>query len=107
MRLIFSPSRPRLLLAATLCAGALYTPSLIQAQSSGPATSSAQAHRSVDPLASFAPLVEKVAPSVVTVFTSKSLPRQASASPYFYNPGLRRFFGEGLPEGRGQQKMQG
>ncbi len=51
-------------------------------------------------ITSFAPVVEKVAPSVVTISTSKKVKKGASAMPnhpMFNDPAMRRFFG--LPEG--------
>ncbi|HYR57354.1 MAG TPA: Do family serine endopeptidase [Chthoniobacteraceae bacterium] len=45
-------------------------------------------------VATFAPVVEKVAPSVVTIATSKMMKR--NRNPYFNDPMFRRFFG--LPE---------
>ena len=46
-------------------------------------------------ISTFAPLVEKVSPSVVTIATSKLLTKQ-NRNPYFNDPTFRRFFG--LPE---------
>src|SRR5688572_13789990 len=54
--------------------------------------------RGVDPLASYAPVVEKVALAVVTVFTSKNLSRRPNTSPLLDDPLLRRFFGGRSPQ---------
>lgn len=47
-------------------------------------------------ITSFAPIVEKVAPSVVTIATSKNVKNQRRTSPLLNDPYFRRFFG--LPE---------
>jgi serine protease Do len=57
-------------------------------------------------ITSFAPIVEKVAPSVVTVFTSQTVSRGASAFP-FSDDALRQFFGGQLPQRQGKQTLQG
>ena len=44
----------------------------------------------------FAPIVEKVSPSVVTIATSKLQKRNTSRNPYFNDPMFRRYFG--LPD---------
>ncbi|HEY4271958.1 MAG TPA: Do family serine endopeptidase [Candidatus Udaeobacter sp.] len=54
-------------------------------------------------ITSFAPVVEKVAPSVVTVFTTQTVSRPASA---FSDDILRQFFGGRLPS-QGKQTLQG
>ena len=51
----------------------------------------------------FAPVVEKVMPSVVTIFTSRSAKPGAAEDPMLDDPLLRRFFGQ---QGR-SQKLQG
>ena len=54
----------------------------------------------------FAPLVEKVAPSVVTVFTTQTVSRgQAALS--FSDDALRQFFGGRAPQRQGKQTLQG
>src|ERR1041385_6668545 len=55
---------------------------------------------------SFAPIVEKVAPSVVTVFTTQTVSRGLTAFP-FSDDTLRQFFGGQLPQGQGKQTLQG
>src|SRR5256886_1869375 len=54
----------------------------------------------------FAPIVEKVAPSVVTVFTTQTVSRGQSTFP-FSDDALRQFFGGQLPQGQGKQTLQG
>ncbi len=44
---------------------------------------------------SFAPVVKKVAPAVVNIF-SKRVVRQRSVSPFFNDPFFKRFFGDGF-----------
>ncbi len=57
-------------------------------------------------ITTFAPLVEKVAPSVVTVFTTQTVSRGASAFP-FSDDALRQFFGGPAPQKQGKQTLQG
>src|SRR6184192_1545064 len=57
-------------------------------------------------ITSFAPVVEKVAPSVVTVFTTQTVSRGLTTSP-FSDDTLRQFFGGQLPQGQGKQTLQG
>src|SRR5215469_5417580 len=54
----------------------------------------------------FAPVVEKVAPSVVTVFTTQTVSR-AQAAFSFSDDALRQFFGGRSPQTQGKQTMQG
>ncbi len=49
------------------------------------------------PFTSFAPIVEKVAPSVVTIYTSKTVKRDPRAN-LFDEDTLRRFFGNQVPQ---------
>ena len=56
-------------------------------------------------IATFAPVVEKVAPSVVTVFTTQTVSRGLSTFP-FSDDALRQFFGGQLPR-QGKQTLQG
>ena len=51
----------------------------------------------------FAPLVKKVAPTVVNIFTRKTV-RTRSISPLFDDPFFRRFFGQSLGMGSRQSK---
>jgi serine protease Do len=55
-------------------------------------------------ITTFAPIVEKVAPSVVTVFTTQTLSRGAQFP--FSDDTLRQFFGGQLPK-QGKQTLQG
>jgi serine protease Do len=55
---------------------------------------------------SFAPIVEKVAPSVVTVFTTQTISRGATQLP-FSDDALRQFFGGQTPQRQGKQTLQG
>lgn len=54
---------------------------------------------------SFAPVVRKVAPAVVNVFT-KRVVQQRLASPLFNDPFFRQFFGNGGPFGAPQERVQ-
>ncbi len=67
----------------------------------------AQENLSIQPeiITSFAPAVEKVAPSVVTVFTTQTVPRGPAQFP-FSDDALRQFFGGQLPR-QGKQTLQG
>ena len=64
------------------------------------------AHTQQSPIATFAPIVEKVAPSVVTVFTTQTVSRTLAPFP-FSDDTLRQFFGDQLPRGQGKQTLQG
>jgi serine protease Do len=57
-------------------------------------------------ITTFAPIVEKVAPSVVTVFTTQTLSRTLAPFP-FSDDALRQFFGGQLPQRQGKQTLQG
>jgi serine protease Do len=54
----------------------------------------------------FAPVVEKVAPSVVTVFTTQTVSRGQTAFS-FSDDALRQFFGGSAPQRQGKQTLQG
>ena len=56
-------------------------------------------------ITSFAPVVEKVAPSVVTVFTTQTVSRTSQFP--FSDDALRQFFGGQLPQTQGKQTLQG
>jgi serine protease Do len=56
-------------------------------------------------ITTFAPIVEKVAPSVVTVFTTQTVSRTLAPFP-FSDDALRQFFGGQLPR-QGKQTLQG
>jgi S1-C subfamily serine protease len=53
-----------------------------------------------------APIVEKVAPSVVTVFTTQTVSRTQAPFP-FSDDALRQLFGGQLPQRQGKQTLQG
>jgi serine protease Do len=57
-------------------------------------------------ITTFAPIVEKVAPSVVTVFTTQTVSRGLVPFP-FSDDTLRQFFGGQLPQRQGKQTLQG
>jgi serine protease Do len=89
--------RPRVLLIVTIVcvrAGAF----------SAAAQEPAQTQRGV--ITTFAPIVEKVAPSVVTVFTTQTVSRGLAPFP-FGDDTLRQFFGGQSPQRQGKQTLQG
>jgi serine protease Do len=57
-------------------------------------------------ITSFAPIVEKVAPSVVTVFTTQTVSRTQVPFP-FSDDALRQLFGGQRPQRQGKQTLQG
>src|SRR5437867_8677445 len=57
-------------------------------------------------ITTFAPIVEKVAPSVVTVFTTQTVSRGVTSFP-FGDDTLRQFFGGQSPQTQGKQTLQG
>jgi serine protease Do len=57
-------------------------------------------------ITTFAPIVEKVAPSVVTVFTTQTVSRGLVPFP-FSDDALRQFFGGQIPQRQGKQTLQG
>src|SRR5204862_2023080 len=57
-------------------------------------------------ITTFAPVVEKVAPSVVTVFTTQTVSRGQTAFS-FSDDALRQFFGGRAPQRQGKQTLQG
>jgi len=57
-------------------------------------------------ITTFAPIVEKVAPSVVTVFTTQTVLRGLTPFP-FSDDAQRQFFGGQLPQRQGKQTLQG
>ncbi len=73
-------------------------------------TFSATAQQSAQPqqgvITTFAPIVEKVAPSVVTVFTTQTVSRGLTSYP-FGDDTLRQFFGGQSPQTQGKQTLQG
>src|SRR5947207_1046258 len=85
-----------LLIGAILC---------VSTSASSPA---AQETAPVQPgvITSFAPIVDKVAPSVVTVFTTQTVSRGVTTFP-FSDDALRQYFGGQLPQRQGKQTLQG
>src|SRR5215470_513790 len=71
---------------------------------SGAAQEPAQRQQAL--ITTFAPVVEKVAPSVVTVFTTQTVSRGMSTFP-FSDDTLRQFFGGQSPQRQGKQTLQG
>ena len=57
-------------------------------------------------ITTFAPIVEKVAPSVVTVFTTQTVSRGLTSFP-FGDDTLRQLFGGESPQKQGKQTLQG
>ena len=58
---------------------------------------------------SFAPVIKKAAPSVVNIFTTKTVTqRDLSTHPFFNDPMFREFFGDPdqMPERRGRERQQ-
>jgi S1-C subfamily serine protease len=64
------------------------------------------AHTQQAVITTFALIVEKVAPSVVTVFTTQTVSRTLAPFP-FSDDALRQFFGGQLPQRQGKQTLQG
>src|SRR5258707_6644675 len=76
-----------------------------------PTTASSPAAQETAPtqpgvITSFAPIVEKVAPSVVTVFTTQTVSRTQMPFP-FADDALRQYCGGQLPQRQGKQTLQG
>ena len=69
-----------------------------------PAQEPARAQQSV--ITTFAPIVEKVAPSVVTVFTTQTVSRGLTAF-QFGDDTLRQLFGGQTPQKQGKETLQG
>ncbi len=57
-------------------------------------------------IATFAPVVEKVVPTVVTVFTTQSMSKAVLPSP-LSDEALREFFGGQVPQRQGKQTLEG
>jgi serine protease Do len=88
-------SRVCTLIGTALC---VWTPPF-----SAPAQEPVQTREGI--ITTFAPIVEKVAPSVVTVFTTQTVSRTLAPFP-FSDDALRQFFGGQLPR-QGKQTLQG
>ena len=71
-------------------------------------SAAAQEPRPLQPgvITSFAPIVEKVAPSVVTVFTTQTVSRTQVPFP-FSDDTMRQLFGGQLPQRQGKETLQG
>src|SRR5438477_1606043 len=65
------------------------------------------AQRQQGVITTFAPIVEKVAPSVVTVFTTQTVARGLSAFPFSDDDTLRQFLGGQSPQRQSKQTLQG
>src|SRR5437762_3902793 len=86
----------RLLIGAILCVSTSASSPVVQeTASSQPGV-----------ITSFAPIVDKVAPSVVTVFTTQTVSRGVTTFP-FSDDALRQYFGGQLPQRQGKQTLQG
>src|SRR5436189_1914583 len=83
-----------LLIALLVCAGSFST------------AGQEPAHTLQGPITSFAPIVEKVTPTVVTIFTTQTISRPGLRFP-FSDEALREFFGGQLPRTPGKQTAQG
>src|ERR1022692_4067123 len=68
-----------------------------QMPSSGP--------RESGPILSYADVVDRVAPAVVTIRSSKRV-RAPQQFPFFDDPFFRQFFGGGAPRGRGGTQVE-
>ncbi len=66
-----------------------------------------QVSRSSGAVTSFAPVIEKVTPSVVTIYSTKSVKGDSRLNPLLNNPQLRRFFGIPDDENHRGGKVQG
>ena len=71
-----------------------------------PAGAQEPPHKLQGQITTFAPLVEKVAPTVVTIFTTQTISRPALRFP-FSDDAVREFFGGQVPRAEGKQTVQG
>jgi serine protease Do len=55
---------------------------------------------------SFAPVIKKVAPSVVSIYSSLTIRDRASANPFAEDPMLRRFFGDNFGQDQAPRERQ-
>jgi serine protease Do len=82
-------------------------PAMILSAHAGVFSAAAETQQTRDGIiTTFAPVVEKVAPSVVTVFTTQTVSRGLATFP-FSDDTLRQFFGGGLSQRQGKQTLQG
>jgi serine protease Do len=84
----------------------LVLPTTLFVCTSGFLCSAQQPAGSPQGITTFAPIVEKVAPTVVTVFTTESVARPVLPFP-FSDEALRQFFGGQLPQSEGKQTLHG
>ena len=73
--------------------------------SAGPAVTRQVPSGEAEVLLSFSPVVKRVVPAVVNIYTTKKI--QVSASPFFNDPFFRRFFGDSAPFGMPKERVQG
>ncbi len=88
---------PRIILAAVAMAAAIAAPMTAPLAQQVP-TSRAGIQQS------FSPLVKQAAPAVVNIYTKRVV--KAAASPLLADPFFRRFFGDRLPPGMTQDRVQ-
>src|ERR1051325_4096531 len=53
---------------------------------------------------SFAPIIKKVAPSVVNIYSKKTVRLDPRMMPFFDDPFFRRFFGDGFDDGQDNRR---
>src|SRR5689334_11889145 len=91
--------------AAAMLVGALVgagVSNLIAKESSPPkVTVSDRAIDRSSQVVSFSPVVKKVAPSVVNIYSTRKIKVQPFNMPFLDEPMLRRFFGDQFGQGRG------
>lgn len=96
-----------ILLPAALLGLALHT--FLRADSTPPIKiDPAQLAADAKPAFSFAPMIERVAPSVVNIYTNKITRADQGMAPFMEDPMLRRFFGvpnESIPRERREQAL--
>jgi serine protease Do len=101
----------RFTLAATLCAATLaggFAPSLDAASLPRLNLQSTAVNRDKPLPGSLAPIVKKVSPSVVNIYTTKTVRQNPAMSPLFDDPFFRQFFGvpfENVPRERREQAL--
>ena len=101
----------RLTLAAALCAATLaggFAPSLDAASLPRLNLQNTAVNRDKPQPASFAPIVKRVSPSVVNIYTTKTVRQNPAMSPLFDDPFFRQFFGapfENVPRERREQAL--
>jgi len=58
------------------------------------------------PGTSYAPIVKKIAPSVVNIYTTRFIHERLRMNPFFNDPFFRQFFGDRIPEGRERTRKE-